>query len=192
MINYSKVIKGPKNTPWAVEASLRWTCASKTSITADEQNPVCKTQINSHPHLDNELFKKVQQWKKIESCHIALSKKAVSKNDEKALQIHESPTKCSDGHYEIGLLWKLPNNRLLAEKQLIHLNKKLSTKPDLQKSMRRRSRKIFKMVMLSKLIQLETKKPHVLIFFIIPFQMKTNTEKSKESRMHPVFFKVNP
>ena len=42
----------------------------------------------------------------------------------------------SDGHYEIGLLWKenakLPNNRWLAEKQLKQLNKKLSTKPDLQ------------------------------------------------------------
>ena len=61
LIHYSKVIKGPKNTPWAVETPLGWTCAGKTSVTADEQNPVFKTQINSHPHLDNELFTKVQQ-----------------------------------------------------------------------------------------------------------------------------------
>ena len=42
----------------------------------------------------------------------------------------------ADGHYEIRLLWKenakLPNNRWLAEKQLKQLNKKLSTKSDLQ------------------------------------------------------------
>ena len=42
--------------------------------------------------------------------------------------------------------------------------------------MRRRSRNIFKMFMLSKLIQLQTKKQYVLIFLIIPFQMKTNPE----------------
>ena len=36
------------------------------------------------------------------------------------------------------------------------------------------------------------KKQHVLIFVIIPFQMKTNPEKSGESPMHSVFFKVNP
>ena len=74
-----------------------------------------KTQINSHPHLDNELFTKVQQWIKVENYGLASSKRAMSKNDEKALQIFESTTNFSDGHYEIGLLWKenakLPNNR---------------------------------------------------------------------------------
>ena len=115
LIHYSKVIKGPKNTPWAVETLLGWAHAGKTSVTADEQNPVFKTQINSHPHLDNELFTKVQQWMKIENYGIASSKRAMSKNDEKAPQILESTTNFSDGHYEIGLLWKenakLPNNR---------------------------------------------------------------------------------
>ena len=90
MIHYSKVIKGPKNTPWAVETPLGWTCAGKTSVTADEQNPVFKTLINCHPRLDNELFTKVQQWMKIENYGIASSKNAMSKNDKKALQILES------------------------------------------------------------------------------------------------------
>ena len=73
---------------------------------------------------------------KIENYGISSSRRAMSKNDEKAVQILESTTNFSDGHYEIGLLWKenakLPNNRWLAEKQLKQLNKKLSTKPDLQ------------------------------------------------------------
>ena len=87
LIHYSNVIKSPKNTTWAVETPLGWTCGAKISVTADEQNPVFKTQINSHPHLDNELFTKVQQWIKIENYGIASSKRAMSKNDEKALQI---------------------------------------------------------------------------------------------------------
>ena len=73
---------------------------------------------------------------KIENYGIASSKKAMSKNDEEALQIFESTTKLSDGHYEIGFLSKenanLPNNRWVAEKELKQLNKKLSSKPDLQ------------------------------------------------------------
>ena len=73
---------------------------------------------------------------KNENYGIASSKRAMSKNDEKALQILDLTTKFFDGHYEIGLLWKenakLPNNRWLSEKQLKQLNKKLSTKPDLQ------------------------------------------------------------
>ena len=85
LIHHNRVIKGPKNTPWAVETPLGWTCAGKSSVTADEQNPVFKTQINSHPHLDNELFTKVQQWKKIENYGIVSSKKAMSKIEEKAL-----------------------------------------------------------------------------------------------------------
>ena len=108
--------------PWTVETPLRWTCAGKTSVTADQQNPVFKTQINCHPHLDNELFTKVQQWMKIENYGIGSSKRAMSKKDEKAQQILELTTNFSDGHYKIGLLWKenakLPNNRWLAEKQL--------------------------------------------------------------------------
>ena len=80
LIFYSKVIKGPKNKPWAVETPLVWTCAGKTSVTADEQNPVFRIQINSHLHLDNELFTKSQQWMKVENYGMVSSKMAMSQN----------------------------------------------------------------------------------------------------------------
>ena len=98
LILCSKAAKGPKNTPWAVEIPLEWTCACRTSVKADEQNPVFKTQIHSHPHLDNELSTKVQQRMKIENYGIASSKRA--------MQFLESTTKFSDGHYEIGHSWE--------------------------------------------------------------------------------------
>ena len=136
LIHYNEIVKGPKNTPWAVKTPLGWTCAGKTNIIADEQNPVLKTQICSHGQLDNELFTKVQDWMKIENYGIASKKKALSKNDEKALEILQSTTRFKNGHYEVGLLWKenakLPNNRWLAEKQLKQLKAKLSIKPVLR------------------------------------------------------------
>ena len=64
------------------------------------------------------------------------SKKAMSKNDKRALDILENTTKLVHGHYEVGLLWKenanLPNNRWLAEKQLHQLNNKISNNPELK------------------------------------------------------------
>ena len=73
---------------------------------------------------------------KNENYGIALKKKALSQNYEKALGILQSKTSFKYGHYEVGLLWKentkLPNNRWFAEKQLKQLKAKLSTKPVLK------------------------------------------------------------
>ena len=133
-IHYSEIVNVPKNTPRAVKTPLGWTCARKTNIIADEKNPVMKFQICSQGQLDNEFFTKVQDWMKIEYYGIASKKKALSKNDEKALEILQSKTKY--GLYEVGLLWKenakLPNNRWFAEKQLKQLKAMLSTKPVLK------------------------------------------------------------
>ena len=118
LIHYSETVKGLKNTPWAVKTLLGWTCAGKTIITADEQNPVLKTEFCSHGQLDNELFTKVQDCMKIKNYGIATKKKALSKNDKKGLEILQSTTMFKDGHYEVGFLWKenakIPKNKKLA------------------------------------------------------------------------------
>ena len=75
LIHFNEIVKGPKNTPWAVKTPLGWTCAGKTNIIADEQNLVLKTQICSHGQLDNELFTKVQDWMEIENYGIASKEK---------------------------------------------------------------------------------------------------------------------
>ena len=103
LIHYSETIKGLKSRPWAVKTPLSWTCAGKTNIIADEQNPVLKTQFCSHGQLDNELFTKVQDLMKIENYGIASKKKAQPKNDEKALENSQSTIIFKNGHYEVGL-----------------------------------------------------------------------------------------
>ena len=73
---------------------------------------------------------------KIENYGIALKKKALSENDEKAVGILQSKTSFKYGHHEVGLLSKanakMPNKRWFAEKQLKQLKAKLSTKPVLK------------------------------------------------------------
>ena len=136
LIHYSEIVKDPKNTTWAVKTPLVWTCAGETSIIAEEQNPVHKTQICSNGQLGNKMFTKVQVWTKIRNYGTASKKKALSKNDEKALEILQSTTRFIVDHYKVGLLWKenakMPNNNWLAEKQLKQLKTKLSKKPVLR------------------------------------------------------------
>ena len=67
------------------------------------------------------MLKLISDWMKIENLGIASSKKAMSNNDKRALDILENTTKIVNGHSEVGLLWKensdLPNNRRFKEKQ---------------------------------------------------------------------------
>ena len=136
LIHYKQIVNGPKNAPWEVETQLGWTCAGKTDLALDETYPVQFTTLNSHPNMDEQMFKMVTDWMKNENLGIASPKKAMSKNDKRALEILENTTQLIDGHYQVGLLWKenakLPNNRWLAEKQLYQLNEKLSKNSQLK------------------------------------------------------------
>ena len=86
--------------------------------------------------MGNSMFKLVSDWMKTENLGIASSKRAMSKNDKRALDILENTTKLVNGHYKVGLLWKenadLPNNRWLAEKQLHQFNNKLPNNSELK------------------------------------------------------------
>ncbi|CAB4025897.1 Hypothetical predicted protein, partial [Paramuricea clavata] len=71
-------------------------------------------------------------WRKTESfgCKY-VEETCQSVEDKKALEILESTTKRTGDRYETGLLWKekdvtLPNNRVVAEKQLFSLEKRLA------------------------------------------------------------------
>jgi hypothetical protein len=60
-----------------------------------------------------------------------------SRDDKKAMQILESTTRKVGNRYETGLLWKsddivLPNNKVMAEKRLESLERRLNRDPDLK------------------------------------------------------------
>ena len=62
--------------------------------------------------------------------------KAMSQEDKRALQMMEETAKLSDGHYEVTLPWRnyppqLSNNRILAERRLMLLKKRLTKDQEL-------------------------------------------------------------
>ena len=64
------------------------------------------------------------------------SKREMSLDDKRALEIMESSAVLKEGHYEIALPWRyspssLPNNRVLAEHRLKLLRRRLAKDPDL-------------------------------------------------------------
>ena len=75
------------------------------------------------------MFKKVQDWKKIDNYGCESTKNFMSINDKRARIVLENTTTLVKGHYQIALLWKqdalIPNSHWRAKKQLQLLNKKL-------------------------------------------------------------------
>ena len=50
-------------------------------------DPTQFAHLDSHPNMDNSMLKLVSDWIKIENLGIASSKKAMSKNNKRALDI---------------------------------------------------------------------------------------------------------
>ena len=92
LIHYKQLVEVPKNAPWGVETQLGWIYAGKTDLVLDESYPVQFTQLNSHPNMDEQMFKMVSDRLKIETLGIASPKKSMSKIDKTALEILDNKT----------------------------------------------------------------------------------------------------
>jgi hypothetical protein len=121
---------GPKETHIAVRtAALCWTANSRLPGGSDINTVTAMKVHITTPKQD--LSHQVQLWWKTESfgCKYA-EETSRSVEDKKALEIVESTTKHIGDRYETALLWKeddvtLPNNRVVAEKQLFSLERRL-------------------------------------------------------------------
>ena len=86
---------------------------------------------------DEELWNQVQSWWQTESFGCKYAQETTrSIEDKQALEILAATTCKVGNRYETGLLWKnaatkLPNNRVVAEKQLLSLEKRLSKDKEL-------------------------------------------------------------
>ncbi len=91
---------------------------------------------------EEDLSHQVQLWWKTESFGWKYAgETSRSVEDKKALEILESTTKHTGERYETALLWKedditLPNNRIVAEKQLFSLERRLARNEELASAYR--------------------------------------------------------
>jgi hypothetical protein len=132
-----KIRTGPKGTPRAVRTALGWTATSRLPGSSDINTVTTYTMKIHITTPEEDLAHQVQPWWKTESfgCKYA-EETSRSVEDKKALEILESTTKHTGDRYETGLLWKekdvtLPNNRVVAEKQLFSLGRKLARNEEL-------------------------------------------------------------
>ena len=126
---------GPKESPRAVRTALSWTATSRLPGGSDINTVTAMKVHITTPKQD--LSHQVQLWWKTESfgCKYA-EETSRSVEDKKAFEILESTTKHTGDRYETALLWKeddvtLPNNRVVAEKQLFSLERRLARNEEL-------------------------------------------------------------
>jgi hypothetical protein len=121
---------GRKETPIAVRtAALCWTATYRLPGSSEIiMVTAMKVHITTHKQ---DLSHQVHLWWKTESfgCKYA-EETSRSVEDKKALEILKSTTKHTGDRYETALLWKeddvtLPNNRVVAKKQLFSLERRL-------------------------------------------------------------------
>ena len=123
--------KGQSHEPVAVRTKLGWVLfgggKSETSIST-----------NLLQHKPDVLHQSVERFWSIESYGTTKYQDTslMSTNEQRAMSILKETTKKSDGQYHIGMLWNrddssLPNNRIMAVKRLLSIEKRLDRDPHL-------------------------------------------------------------
>ncbi|XP_015754707.1 PREDICTED: uncharacterized protein LOC107334288 [Acropora digitifera] len=123
-----EVQRSENGGPYAVRTLLGWTIngplgrPSKSSRTTN--------RIQSHAALDEQFAHFCEM--EFNDSQFSIEK-GMSQDDKRALAIMEESVELCDGHYEIALPWKvfppdLPNNKIVAERRLGLLKKRLVVK----------------------------------------------------------------
>lgn len=114
----------PKDGLFGFRHLLGWSVAGPLDTKQHEAN------LN-YISIDQKLDKQIEQFWSLESLGTTTKTEGpLSEDDKLALGIIEDTTSFKQGHYEVGLLWRhnntrLPNNRLMAEKRLESLKRRL-------------------------------------------------------------------
>jgi hypothetical protein len=118
--------RGGRKEPYAVRTPLGWTLMGQIGTEIEQE-----FLINVIWKEDNTLQEQVERMFRMgfseTDFHLG---KGMSLEDQKALNITESYAKKVNGHYEIALPWRVgspnfPNNRKMAERRLISLQRRL-------------------------------------------------------------------
>ena len=130
-LEHQKVQRSENGGPCALRTLLGWTIngplgrPSKSSRTTN--------RIQSHAALDQQFARFCDMEFNDSQFRI---EKGMSQDDKRALAIMQESAELCDGHYEIALPWKvfppdLPNNKIVAERRLWLLKKRLVKDPEL-------------------------------------------------------------
>ena len=123
-----EVREGPRGSPFGVRTKLGWVVTGNLPGYVRNSESVYFVRVASPEEELNEL---VKTWWKTESFGCKYdSQEQRSREDEIDLKSLSKTTRKVNGRYEVGLIWKdliraLPNNRVIAEKRLELLERRL-------------------------------------------------------------------
>ena len=121
-------IPSENSGPFATRTVLGWVLNSPLGRTAPKSSTAHFIQV------EKTLDQQFRDYCNLEFNDTVCESKAMSLNDQRALDIMEDSVKLENGHYEIALPWKtyppnLRNNRTVAERRLELLKKRLRREP---------------------------------------------------------------
>ena len=132
-----QVRTGGVEKPWGFKYKLGWALMGPTNKLRASQVDVNLLQ-HSNAAMDEMVFKDVvKQFFHNDGLVVVTSiKRVMSNEDKKAEKMMDRSARVTDGHYEIGMLWKvqntqLPNNREVALKRFQYLKTRLKKDKDL-------------------------------------------------------------
>ncbi|XP_055923993.1 uncharacterized protein LOC129954238 [Eupeodes corollae] len=141
LVNYQKIRESNVDEPVAVKTRLGWAVFgphrnNKNGKVIHIEHIscfICDCQVK----IDERLNELVKEYFQIENIGSVQNKSLMNSNDKKAQAILDGSTINKGKRYAVGLLWKdentiLPNNRSLAERRLICLEKQLKRNPLLE------------------------------------------------------------
>ena len=133
-----QVKTGGVEEPWGFKYKLGWALMGPTNKLRTSQVEVNLSQ-HSNTAIEEMVFNEVKRFFHDDGLSVVTSIKTVMSNEgKKAEKMMEGSTRVVNGHYEIGMLWKvdnpqLPNNRDVALKRYQHLKTRLKRDEDLNK-----------------------------------------------------------
>ncbi|XP_062565178.1 uncharacterized protein LOC134227602 [Armigeres subalbatus] len=182
--------EGREGEPVASRTRLGWIVYGPCSTAAGSPSKSYSAYHSFHicscrEHSDEDLHKAVKDYFSLESIGVLnLKKELLSKDDDRAIHILESQTKLKGNRYETGLLWKyedvrLPNNKQMAMKRLICLEKRLSKDPDLAKAFIEKLRDYEQKGYIKRLSHAETQPRHPRSWYLPIFPVQNPNKPGK-------------
>ncbi|XP_055528011.1 uncharacterized protein LOC129720559 [Wyeomyia smithii] len=133
--------EGRKNEPVATKTRLGWVLFGNANK-LDNPVPSHIFHICAHTY-DQQLHELVKQFFAVEGAGVSHDNAIESANDKRARAILKATTtRTSSGRFQTGLLWKfdqvvLPNSKIMAERRLYCLEKRLAKFPELYANVRK-------------------------------------------------------
>lgn len=133
-----EVREGGEGNPYATRTALGW--ALNGPLSFRKGSTMHASHFIQTEQKESSLEDSLERFWKLDSAGLCETKKGTSVADRKVLQKWEDEVDIDDGHCVLPIPFKegtkLENNRVVAERRLISLTKKLEANPPLQKEYR--------------------------------------------------------